>query len=256
VGKGPAATLHPVAAKAFGEATAVHTEAPMDMVTQMGAIKHVIRKDGKTLSASIGPDLVKQLDVELKAINPALTAQPFEAMKTWYIALMVPTLKAQFGGIKPLDMLLWEKAAKEGKKTAGMQTVADQLSGFNDFKEEEQVIFLAETLRYTREDREAGKDSIQALVDAYVSGDLVKVEEEFNKSLKATLDGEHKELGERLIKKILDDRDVIMGDYIDATLKKSPEDVHFFAAGAAHFMGDVSVRSLLEKKGYRVTRME
>lgn len=256
VGKGPAATLHPVAAKAFDEATAVHTEAPMDMASQLGATTLVIRKDGKTLTDSIGPELSKELDVELKAISPALSAKTLNSIKTWYMALTVPMLKLQLGGVKPLDMLLWEKASKAGKKTAGMQTVAEQLSGFNDFNEDEQVVFLKETLRYTREERETGKDSIKALVDAYVTGDLTKVETEFNKSLKETLDGENKALGEKLMKKILDDRNVIMADYIDATIKKSPDDVHFFAAGAAHYMGDVSVRSMLEKKGYKVTRVE
>lgn len=256
VGKGPASHLHPLAAKAFDEATAVHTEAPMDMATQIGAATQMMRKDGKTLSQSIGEDLVKQLDTELKAVSPALNAKPFEPMKTWAMALMVPMLKLQLDGTKPLDMQLWEKAAKDGKKTAGMQTVADQLSGFNDFKEEEQVIYLKETLRALREDREAGKDSLQALVDAYISGDMAKVQVEFNKSLQATLDGEHKELGDRLMKKLLDDRNVIMADYIDAAIKKSPEDVNFFAAGTGHYMGDNSVRALLEKKGYKVTLVE
>lgn len=256
VGTGPASHLHPLAAKAFEEATSVHTEAPMDIATQMGAATQMMRKDGKTLSQSIGDDLMKQLDAELAAVNPAFNAKLFEPMKTWAMALMVPMLKLQLGGVKPLDMLLWEKAAKDGKKTAGMQSVAEQLSGFNDFKEEEQIIYLKETLRAVREDRQTGKDSLQALVDAYISGDMEKVQVEFNKSLKASLDGDNKELGERLMKKLLDDRNVIMADYIDATLKKSPEDVHSFAAGTGHFMGDNSVRALLEKKGYKVTRVE
>ncbi|WP_367871441.1 TraB/GumN family protein [Luteolibacter sp. Populi] len=256
VGKGPAATLHPAAAKAFDEATAIHAEAPMDAVSQMGAVKHVMRGDETTLSESIGPDLVKKLNAELKRINPALDATPFEQLKTWYVAIMLPLLKLQLDGTKPLDMLLWEKAAKAGKKTAGMQAIADQLAGFNEFNEKEQVVLLSETIRFQREEREAGKDSLQLLIDAYLTGDTKKIEEEVDKSLKATLEGEHKELGERLIKRVLKDRDVIMADYIDATLKKSPEDVHFFAAGAAHYSGDSSVRALLEKKGYKITRIE
>jgi uncharacterized protein YbaP (TraB family) len=83
-----------------------------------------------------------------------------------------------------------------------------------------------------------------------------KIEAECDKALKATSEGEHKELGERLIKRLLTDRDVIMADYIDATLKKSPDEVHFFAAGAAHYTGKNGVRAHLAKKGYTVTRME
>ena len=47
-----------------------------------------------------------------------------------------------------------------------------------------------------------------------------------------------------------------MADYIETTLKKDPTDVHFFAAGAAHYASADGVPFLLEKKGYKVTRIE
>lgn len=169
---------------------------------------------------------------------------------------MLPMLPFQLEGGKPLDMALWDRAEKAGKKTAGMQTTAEQLAGFHDFNEQEQVVLLEETLRLLKKDRDEGKDSTRDLVDAYVSGDVEKIEAECDKALKATSEGEHKELGERLIKRLLTDRDVIMADYIDATLKKSPDEVHFFAAGAAHYTGKNGVRAHLAKKGYTVTRME
>jgi uncharacterized protein YbaP (TraB family) len=256
VGTGPAATLHPAAEKAFAEATAVHTEAPFDTDTQVGAVQLVMRRDGKQLSDSIGKELSARLDEELKLINPQLNSVPFESLKTWYVAIMLPMLPFQLEGGKPLDMALWDRAAKAGKKTAGMQTTAEQLAGFRDFDEREQVVLLEETLRLLKKDRDEGKDSTKDLVDAYVSGDVDKIEAECEKSLKATSEGEHKELGERLIKRLLTDRDVIMADYIDAALKKSPDEVHFFAAGAAHYTGKNGVRAHLAKKGYTVTRME
>ncbi|WP_265594767.1 TraB/GumN family protein [Haloferula sp. BvORR071] len=256
VGKGPASNLHPAAVKAFAEATVIHTEAPMDAASQLGAAELVMRGDGSNLADSIGPEIRSQLDAELKQINPALDSEILGQFKTWYVAITLPLLKLQLEGSKPLDMQLWERAEREGKKTAGMQTIAEQLAGFNSFNENDQVALLSETLRSQREDREAKRDSIQLLIDAYLTGDTQKIVAEFERSFRETIKGEHKELGERLIKLVLKDRDVIMADYMDATLKKSPEEIHFFAAGAAHFAAGDSVRSLLEKKGYKVTRVE
>jgi len=256
VGKGPAATLHPAAEKAFDEATAVHTEAPFDAATQAGAVQLVLRDDGKQLDDSIGEKLSKRLDEELKLINPQLNPLPFQPLKTWYVAIMLPALPFQLEGGKPLDMDLWERAEKGGKKTAGMQTTAEQLAGFRDFNEGEQVILLQETLRLLKKDRDEGKDSTKDLVDAYISGDVEKIEAECDKSIKATSEGGYKELGERLIKRLLTDRDLIMADYIDGTLEKSPGEIHFFAAGAAHYTGKNGVRAHLVKKGYSISRID
>ena len=60
----------------------------------------------------------------------------------------------------------------------------------------------------------------------------------------------------RIIKRILTDRDAIMADYIEAALKKSPDEIHFFAAGAAHYTGKENIRVRLGKKGYKITRIE
>ena len=111
-------------------------------------------------------------------------------------------------------------------------------------------------MRLLKTERAEGKDTMKALLDAYVSGEPAKVVEEFDKGLREMTEGEHKELGERLMKRILTDRDKIMADYIMATLKKDPGTVHFFAAGAAHFCSEKSIRSHLEAAGYKVTRIE
>jgi uncharacterized protein YbaP (TraB family) len=97
---------------------------------------------------------------------------------------------------------------------------------------------------------------VKDLLAAYVTGDPAKVVEEFDKGLREMAKGEHKELGERLMKRILTDRDKIMADYIAATLEKDPATTHFFAAGAAHFCPEKSIRSHLEAAGYKVTRIE
>lgn len=249
-------TLHPAAQKAFDEAGALHVEIAMDAAGLQAAVPLVMRKDGKTLAESIGKELSAQVDAELKLVNPALDATPFQPMKTWYLAATLPVLKDQLAGGQPLDMVLWERAEKAGKKTAGMETVEGQTRGFDELAEADQVILLEETLRLLKTERTEGKDTMKALLAAYVAGEPAKIVEEFDKGLREMAEGEHKELGERLMKRILTDRDKIMADYIMATLKKDPGTVHFFAAGAAHFCSAKSIRSHLETAGYKITRIE
>ncbi len=249
-------TLHPAAQKAFEEAGSLHVEIPMDPASLQATMPLLMRKDGKTLAESIGKELSAEVDGELKRINPALDATPFQPMKTWSLAVTLPILEDQLAGGEPLDMKLWQRAEKAGKKTAGMETVEGQTKGFDELAEADQVILLKETLRLLKEERKQGKDTMKALLDAYVSGEPAKVVEEVDKSLREMAEGEHKELGERLMKRLLTDRDKTMADYIVAALKKDPGTIHFFAAGAAHFCSEKSIRSHLEAAGYTVTRIE
>ncbi len=248
-------TLHPEARKAFGSADAVYTEVPMDPASQLAAAPMMIRKDGKTLDDSIGEKVSARLDEELKLINPALDSSAFQALQTWVVGISLPLLPDQLAGNKALDLVLWEEAAETGKKTEGLETVESQLAIFSEMTEEEQVIMLSETIRMLKEDRDKDRNSVDALTAAYVSGDVEKVEAEMERGMKEMADSEHKELAEKFMKRILTDRDVSMAATIAEILEKKPQEVHFFAAGAAHFSSKTSIRSHLEKAGYTVTRI-
>lgn len=256
LGGGPLNQLHPTAEKAFEESDVVLTEIPMDAKTQLGMMAKVMRKDGKTLAESIGADLTKQLDEELRAINPALNSKPFQPMCTWAIATTLPMLESQLTGATALDKKIWDAAVKKGKKTDAMETADFQMALLGSFTEEEQVNFLSETLRYMRKDRAEEKNSLKELTDAYIQGDAALIKQLVEKSFKEMREGPHKELGEKFYDKLLTQRDKTMAATIVEKLKASPDTVHFFAAGTAHFTGDTSIRSHLEKAGYRVTRIE
>jgi uncharacterized protein YbaP (TraB family) len=256
LGSGPLAKLHPAAEAAFEQSDVLYTEIPFDQKTQLGATRLLLRNDQKTLVQSIGEKLKNRLDEELAAINPQLDSEPFQSLKTWAVAATLPMLKAQIGGEQAMDGTLWQRAEADEKKTDSIETVESQLGVFDAFNEEEQIIMLSETLKMMKEDRLAKKDSMQELIDAYVTGDLQSLQKTLDKSLDEMRKGEHKELGERFYKKLLTDRDASMAEVIVKKLAKSPGDCHFFAAGAAHFAGDKSIRAHLEKAGYKITRIE
>jgi len=256
LGGGALNQLHPTAEKAYNEAGFVLTEIPMDMKTQLGMAGKIMRNDGKMLTESIGPDLSKQLNDELRAINPALDSTPFEPMRTWAIAATLPVLEAQLTGTTAIDKMVWDRAVKDGKKTGALETADFQMGLFNDFTEDEQTKLLSETLRIMREERDAGKNTLKGLIAAYIQGDAELIKSLVEKSFQEMLDGPEKELGEKFFTKLLTKRDETMAATITEHLKKSPDTTHFFAAGAAHFTGEPSIRSHLEKAGYKITRVE
>ncbi len=253
LGGGPLDNLHPAAEAAFDAADVVYTEVPMDPGTQLAMVAGMIRKDGKTLTESIGPGLAEKFDEELKQINPALDATPFNQLKTWTAAMALPMLPAQLQGDTPIDIMLWQKAVAAKKQTAGIEKPEDQSGIFDDLTEDEQIILMEEMIRILREDRAEGRDSIRDLRTAYVSGDIAAVQVEMEKALQDLAVGEHKEFGERLMKRLIDDRDANMAGTIHRFLQESPGKVHFFAAGAGHFASKTSILAHLGEKGYQIT---
>jgi uncharacterized protein YbaP (TraB family) len=249
----PVGNLHPAAEKAFAASEVIHTEIPLDTASQLAIVPMIMRKDGKTLGESIGAKTTGELVAELKQINPQLDATPFQSFKTWAVAMTVPMLKFQLKGEKGLDAKLWERATRQGKKTGALETADSQVKVFESFTEAEQVIYLSETLKQLREDRAAGKDSVADLIAAYASGDEKKVQATIDESMARIAAGEHKELGERFMKRLLTDRDVSMAATIDEKLRAEPEMIHFFAVGAGHYVGKPGIRGILTGKGYRIT---
>ena len=255
LGREEVTTLHPEARNAFDAADAVYTEVPMDAATQLAAAPVMLRKDGRTLNESLGEEISARLDEELKEINPVLDSSAFQPLATWLVGISLPLLSDQLAGKKALDLTLWEKAAAAGKQTAALETMEGQLAIFMEMPEEDQVVMLSETMRMMKEDREKGRNSIEDLTAAYVSGDVEKMEAYMQKNMKKMEGTEHEELAKKFMKHLLTDRDVTMAASIAEILAKEPGSVHFFAAGAGHFSSKTSIRSHLEKAGYTVTRI-
>ena len=247
--------LHPAVERAFGKAEVVMTEVLLDMASQLAVAPKMMRSDGKTLDAAIGKELADRVNEELARVNPALDSTPFQTFSTWVMATMIPLLPDQLAGKAALDKTLWDRAEKEGKELGAIETMEGQLSVFTDMDEEEQVIFLSESLKSMKEDRDAGKDTMKELKDAYVSGDLEKLQEIMDRGFDQMEKGENVEMAKAFKKRLFTDRDVSMAKTIDGILKAKPNVTHFFAAGAGHFSSDTSIRKHLETAGYDVARV-
>lgn len=245
-------TLHPDAEKAFVAADCFYAEIDLDPVKQIALAGKFMRKDGKTLTESIGPDLATEVNAALKAINPVLDAEPFDPLKTWVLSVTLPVLELQMTGKEPLDSVLFQRAQKEKEETGALETADSQLKIFDDFKEAEQIAMLKSTLKSLAKEREEGKDSMQELLNLYLTGDIVELGD-FIKALNDATEEGDKELTAKLTKKLFDDRNLSMTETIAKFLSAEPGKSHFFAVGAGHYTGATAIQDLLAKKGYTIT---
>lgn len=247
--------LHPKAEKAFQSADHFYSEVDLDPAKMLAMAGMMMRTDGSTLSGSIGPAVTKKLDDFLKGINPALSAKPFDPMKTWVMIVQLPALQLQMEGKQPLDSVLFERAKKAQKKVGALETIESQLKLFNDLTEKEQILMLDYTLGMLSDDQKEGKNITRQMLNLYLTEDLPKLGEFVKDSMKLNekADKAIKELNERFIKQLLDDRNVKMADTISGILAEKPDGTHFFAVGAAHYVGKTAIQNFLTKKGYTVT---
>lgn len=247
-------TLHPAAQKAFDQSGALYTELELSMASQMAMVGTFMRKDQKTLEQLLGNELYAALEEEIKAVNPALSAKPFAQFKVWALGMMVPALKDQLSGKQALDMQLWSRATKSGKKTGALEKVSDQVGKLDQLTIGEQKHMLEVTLKLLKKSREAGVDPFAELVNAYLSGDDKVIETIMSQDSYMGIKMDP-ELVEKFYRLLLHERNVGMARSILDALTKNPGQTSFFAAGAAHYIGDKSVVKLLEDAGYKITRM-
>lgn len=249
-------TLHPAAQKAFDQSDAFYAELDMSVKGQLAGAQMILRKDGKTLNESIGEQLSKQLNEELKRIHPQLDSTPFQSMKTWLVSIMPTMLPDQLKGRKALDLQLWEAATAAEKKTSGLEIMEEQIRGFEALTEKEQVLLLKLTLDGLAEDREKNVNQLDELKKIYIQGDSEKIAEFSLKPLREVKVEEHKKLFQKVMGSVLYDRDKIISESISKALKDDGKSSHFFAVGAAHYCFEKSILFYLKEAGYKITRIE
>lgn len=244
-------TLHPRAEEAFAAADAVYTEIDLDPASQLAVAPLMMRKDGQTLTEALGPELAEKVQAALSDINPALKVSAFNPLKTWVMAITLPILELQLKNQQSLDTLLYQRAQKEGKTVGALETAASQVAVFDQFSEEDIQSMLVDTLKTMKEDKLAEETSIVRLLNTYLTGDVYQIGK-FVKDEMAK-ENSNEEFSKRLMKALLDDRNIGMADMAEKIMQEHPERSSFFAVGAAHYTGKTAVQDLLKEKGYQIT---
>jgi uncharacterized protein YbaP (TraB family) len=121
---------------------------------------------------------------------------------------------------------------------------------FESFTLHEQTRMLELTLDEMEKHKAGEPSPSQALVEAYLSGDMGEVAQKIEEAM----EGDRGLMG-RFRTIAIDQRNTRMADRIVALRRKQPDTVFFVAVGTAHFAGPTGIVAQLQKAGLKVTRV-
>lgn len=239
--------------QALAQAEVVITELKMDMDTTAGAAAAMLLPNEGRLLAQLPDNTRTLLGEELGAISPLLKPAMFDRLKPWALAVSLPMLGMQlkYPGVAALDVQLAQRATSTGRINEGLETLAEQLGVFDALTADQQMRLLESALTDLRDARQQGKDNLEELIQAYLSGDEKQLDKLMTKWMR-----EAAERGVDLGEALLDKRNRVMAERLDARWRKQPKQATFTAVGAGHLVGKNNVVELLRKRGYTLVRVE
>ena len=234
----------PKARAAFGQADTLVVEmvAPEDP----GAMAAVLQQIGMLPVAvpirdRLPEDQRARYDAMVKASNLPLAG--LDRMKSWLAAVGLVQIERVTAGIDPaagVDVTLIDRARTAKKRLLGLETARGQLELFNGLPEAEQRLLLASAIS---ESGEGGKQ-MQALVAAWVAGDVERILKDFDDA----------SLSPALEARLFTNRNRAWADWVQQALKRPGR--RFMAVGAAHMAGPKGLIAMLKARGLRVKRVE
>lgn len=170
-------------------------------------------------------------------LDPA-QLDPFQP---WYAATILTVQYAQMKGMaaeRGVEQTLIAQANAGGKPLAFLETLEEQIRFLADLPQDTQMQMLTATF----EELESADADMQAMQNAWASGDTQGMSRLFDKSIKEV---------PALKARLITDRNKRWADEI-ARLVASRSGPVFIAVGAGHLVGDDSVVALLRQRGLKV----
>jgi uncharacterized protein YbaP (TraB family) len=178
--------------------------------------------------------------VSTRVARLGLPLEPLKRFKPWSIALTLLALEWQNAGFDAalgLDKHFYDRAVAEGRSVQGLETVAYQISRFDDMSMSDQDRLLAQTLN----EIDTEKANVKTLADAWRTGDISSMERVVLEGLKAD---------PAMYRRLLVDRNTAWLPKI-AELFARPKP-SFVVVGAGHLVGPDGLIAMLKAKGYQL----
>lgn len=196
----------------------------------------------QSLPEVIRPETYAKVE-EWAETNPSL-APVLDRMRPWLVALTIMMTEYQGMGAGPengIESLLQARAANDGKTTGGFETVEQQIGFLADLSAEVQQEMLDKTF----EDLKTSRKLLADMIGHWRAGRDKELAAQMSKSFEG-----HEDLKKRL----LDDRNAAWIGPIEKLL--AGDTPTLVVVGAGHLTGEASVVEMLEKKGWKLTRLE
>ena len=194
--------------------------------------------DATSLRERVGAELAGAAEPLLAGYG--ITAEIAHRIKPWaaYMTLSVPP-----PGLLPLDLALMHRAKAHGMAISGLESLAEQAGALGDLPLEDQIALLKDAVCHY----EQLQQDLEPLTALYLKRDLGGL---------MALAGKYETRSARYYERFLDSllwrRNRRMAARVRPWLKEGKA---FVAVGALHLVGDKGVPALLERAGYRVTRL-
>lgn len=223
-----------------------------DLGAQMDALTGMIYSDGTSISDHIPQELYTRSVEILKETNTYMSALDVYKPILWS-TFIDNSLYASIGADSELgiDMHFLNDAHETGKEILEVESVQFQYDMLSGFSEELQIMLLEGSV-YGYENPEESETQVQALLDAWASGDadalfaLLSEEGELETEEEELL---YREYNDAMIVQ----RNISMADYAEEVLASG--DQVFICVGAAHVVGPGAMADLLAQRGYTVEKV-
>jgi uncharacterized protein YbaP (TraB family) len=236
--------LPPIVLQAYGNANAVLMEVNLEEIgsaqVQEEMLTSAILPEGKTLHEVLGSQRYEHADQLAHEVGVDLAM--FAQFAPWFAAESISQLQlAQLGfqAESGVDMYFMERARSDGKSVAGLETVHDQISLFQNMSMDMQAEYLVSSLEQAHD----LPHQIESMVRAWQRGDTQWFDDQMRS-----------ELGRdpRLYQSLLSSRNRKWIPKIEALLNGDKN--YLVIVGTGHLVGQGSVIDLLKKDGIGATQ--
>lgn len=240
---------------AYADAEEVVFEMPPEEILskELGAqmAMAALRTDGTTLDDDLTPALSQKLAAWTQQHAAALASQGMspemlQMLDAWFVGLAVTIVEAHGAGFESergLDAYFGNRATKEGKRTAGLESGAEQLAMLDGMTRDQQLQMLEESL----DPEDGGSEGLKTLHDLWRKGDpdqlWSKMGAEFRNEYPALYQRVNVERNDAWVPKIA------------GRLDAPGSDDTLVVVGALHLLGKDGVVDKLKAKGYKVERV-
>lgn len=204
-------------------------------------MEHGALPEGSNLRKAIGEERYRRVATEAGRLG--LPMEMADQLAPWVLGLQLMELQyAQLGfdSQAGVEQQLEHRAQTDGKPTAGLETLSEQLGLFEALSPEEQAKFLD---LIVTEMRDVGSDT-QAVVTAWRAGDAAKL---------ASLLGDEYKSFPALYRALVTDRNRRWVPQIEKLLKE--KDNYFVVVGALHLVGDGGLLDLMRRDGFKAEQL-
>lgn len=235
-------TLPPPVQQAFDGARSFTMEVSLEAPNVMELAARMVYTDGRTLPQATGDELYRRVVPLME--KSGLPEPAVRMFKPWAVMLLL--VMPQQSAMEVLDFRLYQAARGRGLPVRELESVGDQIAAFERLGERDQVALLRQTV----ETHARIPQLTERLVAAWLQRDLAAMWRINEEPVRAR--PELRSVSEQFSQKLIFDRNRLMAERMQPQLAAGGA---FVAVGALHLYGEQGVLGLLERQGWRVTRV-